>query len=279
MDQSEDGDTTMPQMPSGAAPTDAAASPGDQTPRADNGISEDRDAKPDYVKESDTLVTVPVLLANQAGKDDPRVDILTGDKGSVELSGQIIFGSNFLNVYITSGTLTIDRAFVISGDFYIQPKGSYYFKGQEPDTTVSAAGRGVKEADVHYDNGNADGHKLWAQVLNRSTVYLEGGSATTSNTGVIVLNAGARLKIDVESVISGNYWNGSSWRTSAVKFSDGATIGNLTIGYNPYFDQGIGSAQTVLGDASLKNLHARYGVTASLSGTVKLNGDFFYWWR
>ncbi|UYH50621.1 Hint domain-containing protein [Candidatus Kirkpatrickella diaphorinae] len=272
---------------------------------------------------SDTLLSVPVLIANEAGTDDPEVDILTGDKGTVELSGQIIFGSGFLNVYITSGTLTIDRAFVITGDFYIQPKGSYSFKGQEPDTTASAAGRSVKEADVHYDNGNADGHKLWAQVLNGSTVYLEGGSATTSDTGVIVLNANARLKIDVESVMSGNYvigwdnntveanarfvltsgarvvastnvdlgkfgfsgdgnlvitgdfWNGSSWQTSAVDFSDGATIGNLTIGYNPFFDQGIGSAQTVLGDASLKNLHARYGATAALSGTIKLSGNFF----
>ncbi|MEE8660187.1 hypothetical protein CGLAMM_02375 [Acetobacteraceae bacterium EV16G] len=275
-----------------------------------------------YSNQMSTDMIVPILVASGSASVNPIINIDVSSAYSVTLSGQIIYGAGFLNVYITSGTLSISHAFSIKGDFYIKKDGVYHFSGGKPDTSFSAAGCSVKEADVQYYNDNAGENKLWAQVLDGSTVYMQGGRAETGESGVIVLNSQARLEIDVESTlsgnyvigwdyntvkvaakfildsdakvvasaaidlgkygfsgdghvaVSGNYWDGgsSSWKTSTISFSDGASIGNLTVGYNPYYDQGLGSSKTTFGNTTRTNDQPRFGGLGTLAGSITLTG-------
>ncbi|XAO70686.1 MAG: hypothetical protein AAYR33_06310 [Acetobacteraceae bacterium] len=272
-----------------------------------------------YSNQMSTDMIVLILVASGSTSHTPVIKIDVSDKYSVTLSGQIIYGAGFLNVQITSGTLSISHAFSVKGDFYIYQNGIYHFSGGKPDTSAMAAGRSVKEADVQYYNDNAGENKIWAQVLDGSTVYMKGGRAETSKSGVIVLNSQARLEIDVEStlssnyvigwdyntvkvsaksildsdakvlasaatnlgkysfsgdghlVLSGNYWDGgsNSWKTSSISFADGASIGNLTVGYNPYYDQGLGSSKTAFGNNTRTNDQPRFGGSAPRRGRLR----------
>ncbi|MEE8658666.1 hypothetical protein DOFOFD_06545 [Acetobacteraceae bacterium EV16P] len=74
-----------------------------------------------------------------------------------------------------------------------------------------------------------------------------------------------------EMAVFGNYRD-YDWHTSEVQCSDGATIGNLTLGYNPFYSLGIGGKSTAVGNKTVVNKQPLYGVKAKFSGTISLNG-------
>ncbi|UYH50536.1 Hint domain-containing protein [Candidatus Kirkpatrickella diaphorinae] len=147
------------------------------------------------------------------------------------------------------------------------------------DTTIKTEGSGIIVLDSYTG----------LTVGERTTFtgdFVIGWNVCSLNTGYhsFILSAGTHMAVSNflnfgghgftgtgEMAVFGNYRD-YDWHKSEVRCSDGATIGNLTLGYNPFYNLGIGGKSTAVGNKTLVNKQPLYGVEAKFSGTISLNG-------
>ncbi|GBQ10013.1 Hint domain-containing protein [Swaminathania salitolerans] len=153
-----------------------------------------------------SIVSVPVLIAAPVSPgEDPSLEIAPVDGGAVEISGQIAYAEGFINVKISAGSLTIDRAFSVQGDFYIGKGARYNFGGEAADTGSLDPWMRKYVEKISYCNGAASARSFNCQTLDHSTVYLDGGAVSVGTDGMMILDSGSSLLVRQPSSISGNY--------------------------------------------------------------------------
>ncbi|CAK7192808.1 hypothetical protein COMNV_01017 [Commensalibacter sp. Nvir] len=78
-------------------------------------------------------------------------------------------------------------------------------------------------------------------------------------------------------IVMGEYYDATSktFKLSSLTLTGGGQLGTVYLGYDPQYENGLGGYDHTLSDSSLINPDSLYGVTATFSGSITLNGTLY----